>query len=651
MQRNAILFSTIVALAVTGCNNLGGPPRRFANNPPAPSVQSQATAPDLQNSYANDNARQLRSSLEANPYEAALFRTANAAKKQQDGSGIPVVTSDRMAGVPDKPKTAQHVCDENCGHSHGVVGPDGVIGLPQFRLSELSDDEKQEITNPVASSQQPPDQEVAVTAEPAPETVQVTVSPTTSAAETMVTIPVAQPIEAPSSPAQPAPQFASASSRNTQPESSPATSQNPATESPLATNSTIRSQASMQVQVVDADANGMTIPTLQAAMPELQLPPIQGELANALRRNSDSDEMAEPEIVVPPSSTPEPKVVQFSPEVVPPSAPQPSATTSGSGSQPASSAGIRVDPTLRNPWSSSQAFQPTVAPATTQPVLRIPAHQQQRFNAPVEPALLPNKNSPSATDLLVKPASFQEPVEPPTNLVAAKTADCQNCLPTACTSADCQSAGKCVCGNFQQKLRTGSIGPIPLILQGQHKSDQSTDLAPGIRLLENPQMQVPDGGMMKHAGYRPGTIGSRPAAGLPSQPGLSAPVAALTTEITGFGNYERLTTKQFQPGQTILLYCELTGYSSLEKTVREGTEFQTTLESQLMVTDASGKTVQQDSFPVLNDVSHSRRNDFYMYVPFKVGKLPAGNYEVMLRVRDANNNSSAIAGPVSFSVK
>lgn len=133
--------------------------------------------------------------------------------------------------------------------------------------------------------------------------------------------------------------------------------------------------------------------------------------------------------------------------------------------------------------------------------------------------------------------------------------------------------------------------------------------------------------------------------------GLRVPVADLTTEIIGFGQYERLSAKQFQPGQTILLYCELAGYSSVEKSTRDGAEFATMLESQLVVTDASGKTVQQDSFPTLNDVSGSPRKDFYMYVPFKVGKLPAGNYQVLLRVRDANNNSSAIAGPIDFSVR
>lgn len=245
--------------------------------------------------------------------------------------------------------------------------------------------------------------------------------------------------------------------------------------------------------------------------------------------------------------------------------------------------------------------------------------------------------------MLVKQVSHQEPVAIAALRETPKAAPCDDCNTANCTKNECQAAGKCVCNNASKPFATGMIAGMPWFMpNGMSKSENGASTE-RFSSPSNQQIINPKSDMRNDARVRTGLSTPRS--------GLHVPVADLTTEIIGFGQYERLTTKQFQPGQTILLYCELAGYSSVEKSTRDGAEFATMLESHLVVTDASGKTVQQDSFPTLNDVSGSPRKDFYMYVPFKVGKLPAGNYQVLLQVRDANNNSSAVAGPIDFSVR
>lgn len=221
-----------------------------------------------------------------------------------------------------------------------------------------------------------------------------------------------------------------------------------------------------------------------------------------------------------------------------------------------------------------------------------------------------------------------------------------------CPKSECQAAGKCTCKGSCKPVATGMIAGMPWIMPTKLANPDRNSSTGRFAAPNTLDVAFSKSGLGNEVRVGTGMSASGTAVNPPPSSGLRVPVADLTTEIRGFGQYERLSEKQFQPGQTILMYCELTGYSSIRKTTPEdGTGFATTLESQLVVTDATGKAVQQDSFPALNDVSPSPRSDFYMYVPFKVGKLPAGNYQVLLRIRDANGNNSAVAGPIDFSVR
>ncbi|MFN5709553.1 MAG: hypothetical protein ACK48X_15985, partial [Planctomycetota bacterium] len=61
---------------------------------------------------------------------------------------------------------------------------------------------------------------------------------------------------------------------------------------------------------------------------------------------------------------------------------------------------------------------------------------------------------------------------------------------------------------------------------------------------------------------------------------------------------------------------------------------------------------QQAEFPIVEDVARNRRRDFYLYVPFTVGELPAGKYRVHLLVDDLLGCKQAVLDPpVEFTVR
>lgn len=127
---------------------------------------------------------------------------------------------------------------------------------------------------------------------------------------------------------------------------------------------------------------------------------------------------------------------------------------------------------------------------------------------------------------------------------------------------------------------------------------------------------------------------------------------ALCSEIRGFGQYKPFPASEFRAGQSVLLYCELENFCSTAKAEAGESGYCTRLKSSLVICREDGSVAQQAEFPVVEDLARNRRRDFYLYVPFTVGELPAGKYRAHLLVDDLLGCKQAVLDPpVEFTVR
>lgn len=139
---------------------------------------------------------------------------------------------------------------------------------------------------------------------------------------------------------------------------------------------------------------------------------------------------------------------------------------------------------------------------------------------------------------------------------------------------------------------------------------------------------------------------------LESLANLKIAAGVFCTEVSGYGQFESFSTDVFEPGQKVLIYCEVENYNSVEHTDGSGSKFHTRLRGSYAIYDASGHAVQQAEFPVMEDVARRRRRDFYIHLPITIGDLPEGGYELHLLVEDLGGNKTAsLTPPLTFSIR
>jgi hypothetical protein len=135
---------------------------------------------------------------------------------------------------------------------------------------------------------------------------------------------------------------------------------------------------------------------------------------------------------------------------------------------------------------------------------------------------------------------------------------------------------------------------------------------------------------------------------LESQAKLKVFNGEFCTEISGFGQFRAFPSTQFRAQQRMLIYCEVENYTSAERDL----SFHTTLRGSYLIRDGQGRAVQQAQFATVEDVSSSRRHDFYMYFPIQLTELPPGEYRLELNVEDTLANQTASLEPnLTFQVK
>lgn len=531
-------------------------------------------------------------------------QVAPVAWQTHDNSLIPVAHS---AAAQSPPSTGAHasLCDGNCQHGvHGqVAAPGEVLGLPAFRLPEMPEpsvlpgEESQAASSSTTAPrsqqrpavQNPPSAPMpeAIAVAP-PRTMQVTPG-VASQAPPVAPAAAAPPVDGPQTSSRRTAANPVPKSPSTDPPKSTADSSFPSSSTPLQANVSMQPvRTTMQVRVTNDEPFG---------------PPAMPPSNNSPSTSSRAPQPGLPAHGVSPFTQPGRHAALAKPaQAIEPPSPN--------AGQPASSAGIRVDSSLKSPWSQAPAAAPlpagnpvpSGAPPAAAPLASPnpdqPAARILPFNSPSAPGNATSGFSPppGRMDSQLKQAGHQQPMAP-----GPSTAD--------------QIPASFSAGRNQTGLM-GSFRGMPLMGNPATTRSQGVTAAP-----ERPAVQP-----------------------------LRASRPALTTDIRGFGDYEPMPSATLSPGQTVLVYCELENFVS-SPVKRDGADaFRTMLESRLVVTDPSGRVVQDSRFPPLDDYAPSRRTDFFMYVPFEVGQLPAGAYQAQLEVRDLQGTSTQTA-PVSFSVR
>ena len=128
--------------------------------------------------------------------------------------------------------------------------------------------------------------------------------------------------------------------------------------------------------------------------------------------------------------------------------------------------------------------------------------------------------------------------------------------------------------------------------------------------------------------------------------------AAFCTSVSGFGQITHFPSLEFVPGQKLLVYCEIENFVSVQQGEGAQSHFLTRLLGSYQIQDAAGNLVDQKQFPVVEDISKSRRSDFYIHLPVRLGQYPAGEYSLQVKIEDLIGEKEAtLPNRLDFSVR
>ncbi len=111
---------------------------------------------------------------------------------------------------------------------------------------------------------------------------------------------------------------------------------------------------------------------------------------------------------------------------------------------------------------------------------------------------------------------------------------------------------------------------------------------------------------------------------------------AFCCEITGFGKHKPFPENKFQPGQPILVYCEVENYESQDREIDSKTVVQSRFQGSYQIHNEDGQQVQAGDFPTIEDTAPQRRRDFYLYFKIDLNQLEPGNYRLRMEIEDLN---------------
>ncbi len=172
-------------------------------------------------------------------------------------------------------------------------------------------------------------------------------------------------------------------------------------------------------------------------------------------------------------------------------------------------------------------------------------------------------------------------------------------------------------------------------------------------MLQNPELSSGDGQRLPDEAVAEGLVCLRRAVEqLEAIAGLRLGNASFCTEVKGFGQVTCFATNDFHASEKVLVYCEVENYRSTEIETVGAIKYLTRLQGSFAISTEQGRVVQQGRFPVVEDTSLSKREDFYMYFPIAFANLPTGQYRLDLQVEDLTTRSAAAVEPsLSFTVQ
>ncbi|KLU06159.1 hypothetical protein RISK_002010 [Rhodopirellula islandica] len=123
------------------------------------------------------------------------------------------------------------------------------------------------------------------------------------------------------------------------------------------------------------------------------------------------------------------------------------------------------------------------------------------------------------------------------------------------------------------------------------------------------------------------------------------------TEIEAYGQIKPFPKRQFDPGQQVILYCEIENF--VAKSISEGGNqgFETMLQGSYDLLDESGRRVASQSLPVDKQLSTNKLRDYFiayqMYLP---DSLEPGRYQLRLTMEDVHGKKYG-QNEVTFEIK
>ena len=131
------------------------------------------------------------------------------------------------------------------------------------------------------------------------------------------------------------------------------------------------------------------------------------------------------------------------------------------------------------------------------------------------------------------------------------------------------------------------------------------------------------------------------------EPQLRLSVAALCTEVTGFGNYQEFGRNEAghyaflaHSGQQVVIYVEVENFTS---ELNANGEWETQISQQLVVyTDHDGIPVWREQWKAGVDSSKNRRDDFFIVQLISLpDRLSVGRYQLKVHIRDERSQAEA----------
>ena len=124
---------------------------------------------------------------------------------------------------------------------------------------------------------------------------------------------------------------------------------------------------------------------------------------------------------------------------------------------------------------------------------------------------------------------------------------------------------------------------------------------------------------------------------------------AFCTSVQGFGKFKRFADYRFEPGDEVLLYCELENFAETQTTASNSATRKCHFDAQIEFLDENDVTNYVESFANISDECQTPRKDFYLFFRFKIPKLSAGNHRIQIRFNDKIGRKKAtLAEPIPF---